>query len=265
MYLRNYIEKLQTEGNLFFTKEEALKDLDTNAATFHSAANYLVRKHILAKIKPNFFVIVPAEERKFGVIPAREFIDPLMEHLAIPYYVGLLSAAEIYGASHHRPQELQVVIDRFKKDIRVRDARVAFFRNNDRPALPTRRIAVRTGYVTVSSPEVTALDLVRYYKGVGFLDNVGTVLSDLVEQLSIRALGALVKQGLYPMAIVQRLGFILADKEVGGERIAKALERMVHAQQPRPAYTVLNPSTNMAVTARDERFRILVNDQLDID
>jgi hypothetical protein len=33
-----------------------------------------------------------------------------MKHMGRPYYVGLLPAAQLHGAAHHRPQEFQVVI-----------------------------------------------------------------------------------------------------------------------------------------------------------
>lgn len=36
----------------------------------------------------------------------------MMAHLGRDYYLGWLSAAEMYGAAHQRPQVLQVAVDR---------------------------------------------------------------------------------------------------------------------------------------------------------
>jgi predicted transcriptional regulator of viral defense system len=216
MHLEDYIEKLQKEGTLCFAKEDALKTLGIGSVAFKAAANYLVRKKMLASAKSNFFIIVPPKYREWGIIPAEQFIGPLMAHLMLPYYVGLLSAAELHGAGHHRPQEYHIVVEGVKKKMTIRGLEIAFFTGSSIGKLPTQRMAVRTGYIAVSTPEVTALDLVKYYKRVGFLDNVGTVLADLVGKMSSRALLRLVKQGFYNIAVVQRLGCLLSHEDVGG-------------------------------------------------
>ncbi|NQW73136.1 MAG: hypothetical protein HQ453_10430, partial [Actinobacteria bacterium] len=63
-----------------------------------------------------FYVPIPPEFRTWGVIPALDFIDPLMRVLAANYYSALLSAAEIHGAAHQRPQAFQVAVDKRIKD-----------------------------------------------------------------------------------------------------------------------------------------------------
>src|SRR5665811_2574872 len=49
------------------------------------------------------------EFRSWGAVPAAHFVDPMMRHLGHDYYVCLLSAAEIHGFSHQRPQVFQVM------------------------------------------------------------------------------------------------------------------------------------------------------------
>ena len=58
------------------------------------------------------WVAIPPKYRAWGAPPATEFLDQLMTHLGREYYVGWLSAAEIHGAAHQRPQTLQVAVDR---------------------------------------------------------------------------------------------------------------------------------------------------------
>ena len=65
-----------------------------------------------------------------------------------------------------------------------------------------------TGRMKISSPELTALDLLRYPRAAGGLDNVATVLTDLGGRLDAERLAALSKG--FERPVVQRLGYLLA-------------------------------------------------------
>ena len=64
-----------------------------------------------------------------------------------------------------------------------------------------------TGHMKVSSPELTALDLLRYAPALGGLDNVVTVLGDLAYGLDAEQLAAL--SGTVERSVVRRLGYLL--------------------------------------------------------
>ncbi len=49
-----------------------------------------------------------------------------MEHLGAEYYAGLLSAAQIHGAAHQRPQVFQVVVGKNRPSIRCGKVIVQF-------------------------------------------------------------------------------------------------------------------------------------------
>jgi len=49
--------------------------------------------------------------------------------------------------------------------------------------IPKENITVNTGYLKVSSPEVTAMDLLRYTSKSGGLNHIVTVLSELIESI----------------------------------------------------------------------------------
>lgn len=85
---------------------------------------------------PGFYVIVPPEYRSSGCLPADQLIPAVMERLGLPYYAGLLSAAQYHGAAHHRPQEFQVMLAKARRAIRCGQLRVAFMCAS---VLPTRR------------------------------------------------------------------------------------------------------------------------------
>src|SRR5207253_1132092 len=77
-----------------------------------------------------------------------------------------------------------------------------------------------TGEMRVSTPEATALDLVRYPEHCGGLSNVATVLQELAERLDG---GELVRiaEADGEVAYAQRLGYLL--DRVGRQEVARAL------------------------------------------
>ena len=64
-----------------------------------------------------FYVIVPLEYRAVGAPPVSWFIHDLMKAMELPYYVSLLSAAALHGASHQQPQTFQVMTDRSLRSV----------------------------------------------------------------------------------------------------------------------------------------------------
>ena len=99
------------------------------------------------------------------------------------YYGGLLSAAALHGASHQRPQEFQIFTDRPVNPIQVGRARIRFFVNKRSADTAVQSMKTPTGMMRGSTPESTAVDLVRFAKAAGYLDNVATVLMDLAPLL----------------------------------------------------------------------------------
>ena len=69
---------------------------------------------------------MPPEYRSLACLPADQFIPALMKRLNLPYYVGLLSAAQFHGAAHPRPQEFQVFLAKNRRSIQCGALRVAF-------------------------------------------------------------------------------------------------------------------------------------------
>ena len=128
-----------------------------------------------------FYVVVPPEYRSLGCLPAEQFAPAPMEFLGAPYYIGLLSAAERHGAAQQRPQEVQVVADRSRADLACGGVRVAFIGRRNLQDMPVVTMNTPRGFLRVSAPEATALDLVAYPQKTDGLHNMATVLAELVE------------------------------------------------------------------------------------
>lgn len=258
--LPKLVAHLQSVGVYTFTKEAALGKLGTSSKSFDASARRLAAKGALASPRRGFYVVVPAEYRSAGAPPPSWFIDALMAFHEQPYYVGLLSAAELHGAAHQRPQEFQVITDRSLRPVTVGRGRLAWFVKRNITTTPTIAVKTHTGQMTVSTPEATAFDLVRYVDAAGQLDNVATVLSELAEKISGMRLVAAARAGV-ELSVVQRTGYLL--DLVGQQARASRLAAWLEQQRPRRAR--LRPDRPVANAAVDEVWHLLINDTVEPD
>ena len=93
----------------------------------------------------------------------------------------LLWAAELQGAAHQAVMGVQVITGKRMSRIREGCNLIVFYCRNRMAAIIDGMEDTNsdTGRMKLSSPLLTALDLVRYGKGSAGIDNVATVLSDL--------------------------------------------------------------------------------------
>jgi hypothetical protein len=124
--LAELVDDLQAAGRYTFDRTEALASLGTSAVMLTKAVMRLATKGRLVVPKRGFYVIVPVEYRSAGALPPSWFIDDLMRHLGKGYYVGVLSAAGLYGAAHQQPQEFQVVTELAARPVVAGRARIRF-------------------------------------------------------------------------------------------------------------------------------------------
>jgi predicted transcriptional regulator of viral defense system len=250
---RNYFNDLSAAGRHHFTMDQAAAALGGSIVAVRAALRRASRRGEVASPHRGFFVIVPPEYRRLRCLPPEQFIPHLMKHLGEPYYVALLSAAELHGAAHHRPQRFQVMIRKNRRPIECGEARVQFVARHDLERTPVVEQNTPRGEMRVSSPEATALELVGYADHCGGLDNVISVLSDLAESLDARKL--LEAAHLCPIAWSQRLGYLLEAANQGD--LASALADHVRAQAATLAPLVR--ARSMKGAPRAERWKLAVN------
>lgn len=202
-----YLVDLAARGRRHFTTEEAASALGCSIPAVRAALRRLEAKGEIAHPHRGFHVIVPPEYRRLGCLPADQFVPQLMEHLGERYYVALLSAAELHGAAHHRPQAFQVMVKTNRRAIECGEVRVQFIARKDVETTSVIEKKTPRGFLRVASPEATALELVGYADQCGGLDNVATVLAELVEVIDAERLVSECMRS--PLAWVQRLGYLL--------------------------------------------------------
>jgi len=232
----------------------ATAELGMTPQAFHVAVHRLAQKRRLARVHSDFYVIVPAEYRAPGVVPADWFVVDLMAHLGVPFYVGVLTAAAYHGAAHQRPQKYHVVTAKPMREIVCHESALRFFWKANPDRTLQQQITGHTGYIPVSTPEATAFDLLRYERSIGGLNRVMTVLQELAEALDPRRLVAVAtSEGV--VARAQRLGWLL--EQAGGAPKAAGLAEWVDSRAPR--FAKLDPRSPATGSTRDDRWRLILN------
>ncbi|HWL44079.1 MAG TPA: type IV toxin-antitoxin system AbiEi family antitoxin [Ilumatobacter sp.] len=173
------------------------------------AARWRAKHHAFAPTR-GAYVPIPPEFRSWGVVPASHFIDPLMRFLGHRYYVAYLSAAEVHGAAHQRPQVFQVVTSGRLRDRAFGRVRIEFTTSADTAGRPVVERNTPTGTMRVSTPEVTVLDLVAAPSRGGGLSNVATVIGELLEDDKLDLDELAREAGQYPIAVRQRTGWMIS-------------------------------------------------------
>ncbi len=255
----SYILQLAAQGRYHFTTKEAVEALGGSVPTVRAALRRLKAKGEIADPYRGFYVIVPPEYRRLGCLPAEQFVPQLMHHLGEAYYVGLLSAAELHGAAHQRPQGFQVMVKVNRRALACGKVRVQFVARKDLERSAVVDKNTPRGTLRVASSEATALELVGYADQCGGLDNVASVLSELVESVDPQKLAD--AAALCPIAWAQRLGYLL---DVAGHReLADVLARYVKDH----AHVVAPLVRAMAKTGaeRVERWKLAVNANVESD
>lgn len=265
--LFDYTEKLQSKGKLSFTIKQAMKDLNATSDSIRSAAYRLKKKGKLISPAKGFYIIIPTSEQQFGSLPAQDLLPLLAAHHGFNYYACLLSAAMFYGAAHQRPAIFQVFIDKkLKKDLTFGKVRIEYFYKKILEGIPTKDFVVRTGYLKVSTPEVTAMDLLQNPRKTGGLSHVATVLSELIEVIDPLKLFFLAKQ-TGNNTWLQRFGYILEklepDDYAAKQRILSALNSYMLLEHF--AYIPLAPDMPIAGYSRSEAWKIIENTTVESD
>ena len=208
MNINAFLTDLIAKGYCCFTYAQVKEALGVSDIAARAALRRLKQKGELAHPLSGFYVIVPPEYRVLGCRPAEHFIDDLMAFIKAPYYVGLLSAAQYHGAAHHRPQQFQVIISQKRRPINCGRIKIAFITKKNTEQAPTQSFNTSQGAIAVSTPEATAIDMVTYPNRCGGLDNVLTVLTDLVKKMDADKLKQLASN-TDEVTWIQRLGYLL--------------------------------------------------------
>jgi len=258
-YLIDYIHDLRRQGKYLFLKEEAAKALSVSNNAILLNISRLLKKKKVAHLKKGLYQIIPEEYEHMGSLPPEWFMDDLMAHLQVPYYIGLLTAASFHGAAHQAPQVFQVVCQHVIPPISVGRIHIRFYYSKNLSPIPTQDLKTPAGYVKVSTPEGTAFDLIRYLHQSGHLNHVATVLTELAGTIAPQKLIQVAKH--LPIRYAQRLGYIL--DYLGYESLTESLHNLVSGKSLR--YIPLRPDSPAQDADKNIKWHILINETIEAD
>lgn len=163
----------------------------------------------LVSLARGLWAAVPAEYRMAGAPEPIRYLDDLMSFYDCAYCVGWLSAAALYGASHQASQVFQVATQRQIRDRQVGRSRLEFHARSYVCDLPQRRVSLSAGSVYAATPEATMLMSSADLLYCGGIDNVATIVAEIVEEVEPDVDSILECAPMFPASAVCRLGWLL--------------------------------------------------------
>ena len=208
-----------------------------------------------------FYVIVPVQYQLKGVIPPAYYVDGLMEYVGKPYYLGLLSAASMHGATHQRAMKTQVmtVVPRIKES-----GKNSLLDWNYRQEIPEAFVMKKNaeiGTLRYSGPELTAVDLVQFASHVGGYQRVATVLAELMDSVDMEKMGELLR--FTTVATIQRFGYLL-EYVLSRQDQADALFQVLKTQGSWNSILLSN-DRDRRVSAPANRWHVNGNIDIEVD
>jgi predicted transcriptional regulator of viral defense system len=258
-YLLDFTDKLMSKGRYSFSLGEIRSLFKNGKGAIQQALRRLVLKNKIVSIRRNFYVIISPEYSAQRIPPPSLFIDDLMRYSKKPYYVSLLSAAVLHGSAHQQPQEFFVTtIKPPIRKISVRSIIINFITSGAISDTLIERIQTQSGYMTVSCPELTAVDCIRFASRIGGMGRAAAVIHDLIPRFTVSGTKKTVGADV-PVMALQRLGFLL-ERYKAKEKITDILYHAIHKH--RVTATMLSPSHKPV--ASPARNRWSVDENIDI-
>ena len=254
-----FVEQRQSRGAVHFTLPQLL---EATGLTTKAARNQLARlgyRVVRASPRKDFFLIVSPEQRPMGGPPVLWWIDAYFKAEGRSYYVGLLSAAAEYGAAHQAVQEVQVVTNRPARPLRIGRMRVGFLVKRNVAETPVAQPAQAHAPVRLSTPEATALDLLRYAHRIGGVGRAAEAIRALLPRFRVSSLRQAL-QAESETSNIQRFGYVLERLQrpdlcqIVEERLP-ARRSLVFLEQHKPL-----PEGSVEISSR--RWAVVINGNL---
>ncbi len=257
--LDKYLLQIRSKGRFYIT----LSELEKNSKLSYKAIQQTIfrakKSGKIAQIRQGFYVIIPPEYSISGILPIYLYIDDLMSYLKRNYYLGLFSAAILHGAGHQQTMNTQLIIERPSlRMIKNKKLEIEYFTKNRWNKNDIIEKKTDAGYIKVSSPELTALDLIYFHKRIGGISRTLTILEELSEVINpTRMLETALQFSNH--TTIQRLGFIfdtVFNEAIIANKLFKVLEDIDIKKIP---LSLLNPEEGQ----NNRKWNIIINTDLD--
>jgi predicted transcriptional regulator of viral defense system len=209
--IAEYIHQLQSIEEYAFSWKELLSSCGKTETSLKSELSRLVAKRKILNLRKGFYLIIPPRYSNLGQIPVQLYIQKLFKTLGRNYYLGFYSAAKFHGASHQQIQQEYVMTEYPKLgDIKKKELKLRFFTTSKWPNKNIQDKKSDGGFFKISSPALTAVDLIHHQTKLGGINRMISVLKELLEEISPKDISELLTW--YPhKSTLQRFGFLLEE------------------------------------------------------
>ncbi|WP_194767220.1 type IV toxin-antitoxin system AbiEi family antitoxin [Tamlana sp. I1] len=262
MYLSDFIKERLSHEEYSFSKDELHLITKKEKSKLTTDLSYLVKKGEIISLRKGFYLIIPPRYSKFGKLPLELYVDKLFKFIGRPYYVGLYSAAKFHGASHQQIQrEYIVTIKPTVLDITKKGNDIHFFTSSKWPSKNIIEKKSDAGIFKISSPALTAVDLIHHQNKLGGINRMLAILEELFEELTKNDIDELLSW--YPhKSTLQRFGFLLEELQVE-EHLLKPI--MQHLKTSKYFPVLLSPKKKQKAGGVDNDWKVDVNIKLESD
>lgn len=215
-----YIESKLAVGMVSFSMADLKKSTGLSEIAARNQLQRLGDSVIRVTPRQAFFLIVTPEHRVFGAPPIELWLDDYFTWLGHPYYLALQSAASVHGSSQQAIQETQVMTDNPMRNILFSRIRINFHSKSNISKSLTQQVPNAAAPLMVSTPETTALDLVRYAGSIGGIERAAETIRPMIPLMRVRQLREMLATE-NELASAQRLGHIFTW--AGADNLAKAV------------------------------------------
>lgn len=188
-----------------------------------AAKNQLLRLgELVVRVTPRqpYFLIVTPEHRIVGAPPVDLWLNDYFAWLGRPYYLALQTAAATHGSSPQAIQETQVMTDSPMRNIIFSKLRLNFFTKINLSKARIQQILYAPAPIMVSTPETTALDLVRYAGSIGGIERAAETIQPMLSKMQTKKLREIL-DAENELASAQRLGYIC--HHAGAKKLANVI------------------------------------------
>jgi len=262
MLVAEYIRTLQSYEEYSFSWEEVLEKCNSPESTIRKELVRLAKKNEILNLRKGFYIIISPRYQNFGRIPLQLYVNKLFKYLEKDYYVGLLSATAVYGASHQRIQQDYIItIPPDLRDLEKGKTKLRFFKTEIWPKNNIIEKKSDAGNYKISSPALTAIDLVHHHKKIGGINRILANLQEMASEISNEDLEQLLSW--YPhKSTLQRFGYLMEQLKVS----ESILDEIFKCLNKGAFYSILlTPKKGLKAGKTGNRWKVDANIKLEND
>jgi len=262
MTVAEYIKQLLSFEEYSFSLNELQQELSRSDTSIRSELSRLVKKREVVNLRKGYYLIIPPRYAASGKLPIQLYAEKLFRYLNQDYYLGFYTAAKIHGASHQQVQRDYIMTAAPKlNDISKNSYDIRFLTSNHWPDKNILTKKADAGEYKISSPGLTALDLIHHQTKLGGLSRLLAIIEELVEEIDGPDIVNLLSW--YPnRSSLQRFGFLLEEIGNREEHQEKIFD---HLKSNKYFPVLLSPNSKQKPGSVNNRWKVDVNVKFESD